>query len=906
MRKNIRIIPAFLVLMFVTAVAAQNTAADKLFQRGAFYEAIPLYRKEAKSKNATKRLKAYVKLGDCYKAINNFPEAENSYNSAFEVSGELPSDAYLRYAQVLKVNNHYDEAAAQYQNYLKLNPNDETVKRALKFCQNIKDYMSKPADYEVTNVGLVNTPKSEFSPYVINDKLMFIAERQQFDFVGFEKNEYNGEPFLNLYVSALAGNDVKKEKPFSKAINSQFHDGPGCVSADGTTLYFTRVSYMNKRNYVNQSKIYTAVGSMKGWKKVKPLELNSDDYSIAHPSISADNTTLFFTSNMPGGFGGKDIWMCKRDGDTWGTPINLGPDINTSGDEMFPTIRKDGTLFFSSDGLPGFGGLDVYSAKELQGKWVIEKNEGQGMNSSADDFGITFLNDSMGYLSSNRAGGKGSDDIYRFVYRPHSNTTSVSGTVLLTENIMDKARGKKVLLLDEKGNVIDSMQTDANGYFSFRNLPADQKYMTSIEESDPNLVGKARFYLATDTTIQRVSAKFQGNRFVFKNLPVDPNSLPELYTKDDLVFAGSLTHTNKQPLKNVKLKLVNEYGDVMEETTTNENGSFAFRNIPSDQNYVVSIEENDIVLPEGTKVSLNNKNGKEIRSFYKTKEKFVFKILASEKAVLDEMEAEDMNLYMGLYGYMYDQDKKPLSNIKIKVHQEDGSDEQEWVTSEAGKFSFKNLAADKNYIFEANEDDANLKGVRKIFIADAKGRVYKIVELGKNGKFEFKILETDKASLGEFVVNDPWLKVVELKKDNVKPAKELKPVEVEEEGESELSITIVENIYYPYGVWELDDNARSVLDKAVDAMKDYPKLIMEISSHTDSQSSADFNMGLSNKRAQTCVEYLVSKGIDRKRLKSKGYGETKLLNRCGDGVECSDDEHRVNRRTEFKITKPTK
>lgn len=884
---------------------AQNSQADKLYQRGAYYEAIPLYKRESKAKNETKRLKAFVKLGDCYKAINNFPEAENAYRKAFEVSGELPSDAYLRYAQVLKVNNNYEEAIEQYKNYLKLNPGDENVKRALKFCQNIKDFMNKPQEYEVKNVGTVNSPKSEFSPYVVNDKLMFIAERAQFDFVGFEKNEYNGEPFLNLYVSPLAGTDVKKEKPFSKSVNSQFHDGPGCVSADGSTLYFTRVSYINKNNFVNQSKIYMANGSMKSWKKVKPIELNSDDYSIAHPSISNDNSTLFFTSNMPGGFGGKDIWMCKREGEVWGTPVNLGPDINTTGDEMFPSIRKDGTLFFSSDGLPGIGGLDIYSAKEIQGKWIIERNEGLGLNSSADDFGITFLNDSMGYFSSNRAGGKGGDDIYSYVYRSRSHV-DVSGTVLLTENIMDKARGKKVLLMDEKGNVLDSMYTDGNGFFSFRNLDADKKYMTSIEETDPSLVGKARFYLATDTTIQRVTAKYQGNRFVFKNLPVDPNALPELYTKDDLVFAGSLTHSGKQPLKNVKLKLVNEFGDVMEETTTNENGSFAFRNIPSDQNYVVSIEEGDIQLPEGTKVSLNNRVGKEIRSFYKTKEKFVFRILASEKAVLNDMDAEDMNLYMGLYGYMYDQDKKPLSSIKIKVHQEDGSDEQEWVTSEAGKFSFRNLAADKNYIFEADENDPNLKGVNKIYIADAKGRVYKIVELGKNGKFEFKILEADKFSLGEFVVNDPWLKVPELKKENVKPAKELKPVAVEEEGESELSITIVENIYYPYGVWEIDENGKAVLDKAVDALKDYPKLIMEISSHTDSQSSAEFNLGLSNKRAQTAVDYIVSRGIDRKRLKAKGYGETRLLNRCGDGVECSDEEHRVNRRTEFKITKPTK
>jgi outer membrane protein OmpA-like peptidoglycan-associated protein len=270
------------------------------------------------------------------------------------------------------------------------------------------------------------------------------------------------------------------------------------------------------------------------------------------------------------------------------------------------------------------------------------------------------------------------------------------------------------------------------------------------------------------------------------------------------------------------------------------------------------------------------------------------------------MDAEDMNLAMGLYGYMYDQDKHPLANIKVRVREENGTDEVEWITSESGKFSFKNLAADKNYIFEADENNPNLKGVRKIFIADSKGKVYKVVELGVNGKFEFKILEIDKSSMGEFVVNDPWLKVADLKNGRIKPVKVAKAKEEDAEMESELSITIVENIYYPYGSWEIDENGKAVLDKAVDAMKDYPKLVMEISSHTDSQSSSEYNLNLSKKRAQRAVDYVVSRGIDRKRLKATGYGESKLLNHCADGVECSDDEHKVNRRTEFKITKPTK
>ncbi len=906
MAKILRTLVLCALLTFVAGAAAQKSHADKLFDRGAYFEALPIYKKEAKNKSPERSQHALLRLGECYKALNDFTMAEVSYAKALELSPEIPSEVYLKYAQILKINDKYDLAAEQYSAYLKLNPKDQAARRAKRFCTEIQTNMNRPVEYTVTNVQAINTSNSEFSPYVFKNKLLFIAERARFDFTGYERNDYNGQPYLNLYEAPIQGNVVKKEKPFSNAVNSEYHDGPGCLSADGTTLYFTRVSYVNKRNFVNQSKIYTAAGTAKSWKKIKPLELSSDDYSIAHPSISQDNNTLYFTSDMPGGFGGKDIWMCKREGDGWEAPINLGPDVNTTGDEMFPSIRQDGVLFFSSDGLPGYGGLDVFSARKLEGKWVIDRNEGPGINSRSDDFGITFLNDSTGYFSSNRLGGKGSDDIYN--YRFHAKKlTSVDGTVLLSENIADKAKQKKVLLLDEKGKVLDSTFTNQKGYFEFRNLDPDKKYMTSIEESDPSLQSKARFYLAAkDSTIQRVSGKFEGNRFVFKNLPYEPGALPELTPDGNLVLSGTVSQDGKKPLKNLKVKLVNELGEVMEETTTNENGSFAFRNIPSDKNYVVSIEEGDIQLPEGTKIVLSNRAGKEIRSFYKAKEKFVFKILAADKAVIEEMELEEMSLAMGLYGYMYDQDKKPLANIRVKVKEENGGEEVEWVTADNGKFTFKNLSTEKKYIFSADEKDPHLKGVRKIFIADAKGRVYKVVELGVNGKFEFKILEIDKSSMGEFEVSDPWLKLGELKNGRKKPLKVTKGKEEDGESEFEMSITIVENIHYPFGSWELDEDARAILDKAADAMKDYPKLLMEISSHTDSQSTNEFNLMLSNKRAQRAVDYVVSRGVDRKRLKGKGYGEAKLINNCADGVDCTDAEHMVNRRTEFKITKPSK
>ena len=227
------------------------------------------------------------------------------------------------------------------------------------------------------------------------------------------------------------------------------------------------------------------------------------------------------------------------------------------------------------------------------------------------------------------------------------------------------------------------------------------------------------------------------------------------------------------------------------------------------------------------------------------------------------------------------------------------------------------MDAEKNYIFETDENDPSLSGVKRIYIADSKGRIYKVVDM-IGGKFSFKILEVDKFSMGAFVVEDPTLKIEEIKKQKEELAKtqpktpkekEVKPEVVkptEPEEESEMTVTIVENIYYAYGDYSIGEEGKAILEKAADALTDYPKLMLEISSHTDSQSSSEFNLGLSKKRAQTAVDYLVKKGISRVRLKATGYGETRLLNQCGDGVECTDAEHKVNRRTEFKITKPIK
>lgn len=876
--------PFVILLSFVlsSSLLGQISKADKFYEQNRYFKAIPYY--VSASKKQVNKQKANLKLADCYRKVNEYEKAENSYKNALSIDPNVDPQVHYDYAGVLKANGKYEEALEQYNLYLKQKPNEESAKRVKKFCAEIKYWQSRPKEYDLKNVEKLNTANAEFCPVFVNNKLMFVGEHSEFDFVEFEQNDYNGQPFLNMYIAAVNGALADKTKPLSKKVNSESHDGPITVSADGHTIYFTRVTGNGKKG--NTAKIYKALGNDRSWHDTKPFPYNSEDYSVAHPSISADNNWLFFASDMSGGYGGKDIWVCKRNGDSWDKPVNLGPDINTTGDEMFPYIKSNGILYFSSNGLPGYGGLDIYTAKTVEGKWLLQRNEGLNINSSYDDFGITFINDTLGYVSSNRVGGKGKDDIYFFHFIDKS--LVISGTVLLTENSNDPAKGIKVTLKEEDGTLVETTTTNAKGFFEFKNLDADKKYMAIIDNSDPQFTGKARYYLSDgDMIIQRVTNKEGSDKFVFKNLPIDPNGLPDLYTNDDLTLAGNLLfgENPSQPLKNTKLIIKNEFGDVLEETTTNEFGAFTFRNIPSDQNYMISMGESDIVLPENTKITLTNKGGKEIKTFYSGNGKFNFKVLSADKNIISDMNAEDDNLVMDIFGFVYDENKKPIANAKLRLRDEKSNEVSEIATGTNGKFNFRNLRADKNYIFEADDKDPVLSGVKKIYIADSKGRIYKVITKNGEGKFSFKVIESDKALLGEFVVDDPWLAVLELKHKKEKE-----------------ELTIVENIYYEFGNYKIDDAGLKVLDKVITVLNSNPKLMIELSSHTDSRSSDQFNLTLSKKRAEFAVNYMISKGIDKKRLKAIGYGETKLLNKCVNNVECTEDEHKINRRTEFKIS----
>ncbi|MGZ3930002.1 MAG: tetratricopeptide repeat protein, partial [Bacteroidia bacterium] len=572
----------FLILIQLVCITtfslAQKEKGDKYFENGQYARAIPKYEKASKKENAQQQ-DVLIKLGDCYRILNDYKNAEQAYRKALALKGTLPAEFRYNYGSVLKSNHNYSEALYQFMAYVEEKPNDAKAKNAVKSCQEMKYWMRRAIEYEVKNVEGLNSPKSEYCPTLFNNKLVYVSDKQS-DYLEMDVNDIDGQPYTNIYISNVKLNKSGKQKSFSDKINTSADDGPVNFSADGKTLLFTRVDNKTdkkNKNFVNQAKIYFATGKDQKWGDIKEFKYNSDDYSVAHPCLSPDGNYLFFTSDMKGGQGGKDLWYCKKSGDSWEKPVNLGTDVNTSGNEMFPYVKKDGTLYFSSSGLAGFGGLDIFTAKEKEGKWIVSRNESMHLNSNADDFGICFLTDTTGYFSSNREGGEGKDDIWWFKFT--SRYITVAGSVLLTENINDPAKNVKVYLKTPDGKKLDSVRTNAKGYFDFKNLDNDKKYLAVVDSDDPALQGKARYYMAdTKGVVMRVSGPNGPDKYAFKNLPFDPNGLPDLYTSDDLTLAGNMLYGENpsKPIKNTKINITNKFGDVVESTTTNEFGAFAF------------------------------------------------------------------------------------------------------------------------------------------------------------------------------------------------------------------------------------------------------------------------------------------------------------------------------------------
>lgn len=436
---------------------------DKYAFRYAFDKAINSYNHAKKLTPDGQR-----KLAESHQNLNQSVEAEIVYSKLITAGeGVVPMDHY-NYAMILKTNGKYDEAGVQMDKFVTLMPNDLRAKSYFDNKGKLGDLLKDNGNYKIENLK-VNTDAQDFGTSYYNNKIVFTSTRATPQIIK-RKYNWNGKPFLDMYVSELDGIQLKEPVLFDKNLDSKFHDGPASFSNNGTYMAFTKNhSHDKSKDKVVELQIWFSSFVDKSWTEPVSFSHNNTAYQVGQPCLTQDGKTMYFVCDMPGGFGGADIYrVTKGDKGEWGTPENLGNKINTEGDEVFPFVEeKNGILFFSSNGHFGLGNLDVFMSA-MNGKFFGRVlNAGTPLNTKYDDFSVmTDTMAKMGYFSSNRAGGSGDDDIY---------SVEILNGLDIDKKIKGIAKDKDenpvantfMTLLDDKSNIIDTLTTKDDAAYTF-------------------------------------------------------------------------------------------------------------------------------------------------------------------------------------------------------------------------------------------------------------------------------------------------------------------------------------------------------------------------------------------------------------------------------------------------------
>lgn len=390
--------------------------ADQFYDNLDFRSALHFYEKALEKNPKDSRTKE--KVARCH---INLDDPQSAMPLLADLTGEpsATTDIQMLYAETLRRNGEVGGAMDMYRKILKKKEDNKEIASKLEFLENL-DYYTRDNTYTVNNLDL-NSEQSDFSYQPFKNGYLFLSSRQTERFIqhlpATATNEDEG--MIRYFIEDGSVNEPVQLE-YGEKFKPYYHDGPLSFYQDFNRVAFTRNNLRDATRSKGSTnvnlKIFLADCRNEGyWQDISPFEYNSDDYSVGHPTLSSDGKIMYFSSDMPGGFGGPDIYVTRNDSGRWTRPLNLGPEVNTSGDELFPSLANDSTLYFSSTGLGGFGGLDLFISKLDNWLPIHAKNMGTPLNSEADDFAI--LVDSTGrngYFSSNRTGGKGHDDIYGF------------------------------------------------------------------------------------------------------------------------------------------------------------------------------------------------------------------------------------------------------------------------------------------------------------------------------------------------------------------------------------------------------------------------------------------------------------------------------------------------------------
>ncbi len=482
MGMNVRITVFLLLVLILSGCGAAKYGNDATLSQdiGEYYRAIEKYRKASKKeKDREKRMLYAYQIAECYRYIGDYERAELYYKNAIR-RGYPEEIALLHHADMLRATQQYEDAIETYRTYLDSVPGDERALDGLESIRKTQEWVANPTRHIINPIKEINSRESDYSPVFVggrDNEIIFTSTRKAS--TGKRESNITGQNFADLYRSTFGVQKQKWEEPKlldeSFIINTEDEEGAATLSSTGDQMIFTRCRYDKTQSL--GAELYSSSQSRGSWADPILVQVVGDSIVAAHPAFSADESQLYFVSDMPGGYGGKDIYVAEKSGSSFSNPVNLGPVINTPGDEMFPFVRDNGELYFASNYHIGMGGFDIFVAtKDEEGNWTI-KNMGSPINSPSDDFAIAYVTgENKGMFTSNRKGSRG-DDIYSFLVPPK--IFEVEGEVFNKEN-RAHVDGAMVRIIGTDGTNL-KMRTQ-NGSFKMKLKPETEYIFAAFKD----------------------------------------------------------------------------------------------------------------------------------------------------------------------------------------------------------------------------------------------------------------------------------------------------------------------------------------------------------------------------------------------------------------------------------------
>lgn len=787
---------------------------------------------EKKSADVMKRMATAYRL-------NGQPEAaEYWYGRLVRTSDE--SEYLLDYAQVLQQNKKCEDAVYWYKEYAKkTNAEPKTDEELMASCLKV-DAMLEHSSVVIRNIEELNTEFLDFAPIPTGNGIVFTSSRAS-DRYQIQADCWTNENFTDLFYADGYGCDFNKIETLNGAINGKYHDGAASFGAGGNIMFFTRNNYKGRsKDGLIDLKIWQSVKRGDAWSEAEEMPFNSDEFATCHPALSPDGQRLYFASDRPGGFGGLDLYVTHFvDGD-WQEPMNLGEEVNSTGNEVFPFIGADETLYYSSGGFQGMGGLDLYKVEKErrydESTWTGRTNMGTPFNSSKDDFGFYVDPDgSNGFLTSNRVGGKGGDDIYCWEGDLSKPTPP---PVASSFCISDYKTGEFI----DNANV--NIEHLATATASSGNLQVGEMVLTlkplangeyALNVTNPNVSPTGRGMGANKTFNTSKSGGFD---FV-----VDKAALYTVEVSKPGYDSFKSTYSGEE-----LLAIENDCFELKKESCFNVSG-------------VVKLTESDRAITDARVTIFDRTTNTNIEVMVDSEGKYETCLPCDHEFRMNgRLDGHDSN----------------YSNFNSK-----GED------CGAGGYS-SNINLSKRKVIARGTYPVTTP----LPMNQPAAQYQSSVPCNPCGGYFVPC-----NPCGQVAMNVPARKTKTVRREDAEMAL---PFEIENIRKGAL--IALEDLYYDYNSFEIKEDASRSLDKLLELMNQEPDMKIEMSAHTDARGNAYYNDKLSLQRAEAARSYLLARGINCDRITVKGYGERRLKVQCDENSNCSEEEHRKNRRTEFRVS----